>query len=433
MFIVTELGRRDRERDRPPRGPLDPLLTMHAQIASETFERDGQTGLKNYLDQVEDETALNGFLFNRELQELSERSTPAKAREVAQRAWEGSQPQRPPNGAPPPFSAHIANTFKGNSYVFVAQLPGPHHHGLATPIVHMIAVTLLGMAFCYGLAWYLTIPVKKLRVATRELAGGNLAVRVSPTLGSRKDELTELANDFDVMAEKIEGLITSQRRLLGDISHELRSPLARLIVALELARQRSGTEARTALDRIELEAENLNELIGQLLALTRLEAGTQHFEQTDFELAELVRQIVDDADFEATSRNCSVTLASVQDCKVQGNYELLRRAIENVVRNAVQHTAQGTEVAVSMRSEVRSNMTRCVITVRDHGPGVPEESLKKIFTPFYRVDEARNREAGGAGLGLAIADRAVGLHRGEIIAANATDGGLIVNLTFPAK
>jgi two-component system sensor histidine kinase CpxA len=287
---------------------------------------------------------------------------------------------------------------------------------------------LIGGLFCYWLARYLTSPVAKLRAATRELARGNLSARVVPTLGKRRDELASLAADFDEMAEKIQSLVDSQRRLLGDISHELRSPLARLNVALELARQRSGTEATSALERIQLEAENLNEMIGQLLALTRLESGAEDIRKTEFDLKTLVSEIVKDADFEARARNRKVKLEASDRCSIVGNEQLLRRAVENVVRNAVQYTAEGTEVEVNLACVEQD---AAVITVRDHGAGVPENALAEIFRPFYRVDEARDREAGGVGLGLAIAERAVRLHSGNVAATNAPDGGLLVEITLP--
>jgi two-component system sensor histidine kinase CpxA len=294
--------------------------------------------------------------------------------------------------------------------------------------MHLLAMILIGGLFCYWLARYLTSPVAKLRAATRELARGNLSARVVPTLGKRRDELASLAADFDEMAEKIQSLVDSQRRLLGDISHELRSPLARLNVALELARQRSGTEATSALERIQLEAENLNEMIGQLLALTRLESGAEDIRKTEFDLKTLVSEIVKDADFEARARNRKVKLEASDRCSIVGNEQLLRRAVENVVRNAVQYTAEGTEVEVNLACVEQD---AAVITVRDHGAGVPENALAEIFRPFYRVDEARDREAGGVGLGLAIAERAVRLHSGNVAATNAPDGGLLVEITLP--
>jgi two-component system sensor histidine kinase CpxA len=208
---------------------------------------------------------------------------------------------------------------------------------------------------------------------------------------------------------------------------------------LELARQRSGSEATSALERIQREAEILNEMIGQLLALTRLESGAEEIQKTEIDLGSLVREIVKDADFEARARNRSVKLAGTQTAIIEGIPSLLRRAVENVIRNAVHYTAEGTEIEIKLFTDSgtaplstgKPKDGRVVIVVRDHGPGVPDEALGKIFRPFYRVDEARDREAGGVGLGLAIAERAVRLHGGSVEAANVTTGGLAVTIVLP--
>jgi two-component system sensor histidine kinase CpxA len=191
-----------------------------------------------------------------------------------------------------------------------------------------------------------------------------------------------------------------------------------------------------ALERIQHEAENLNEMIGQLLALTRLETGAQEIRTKRLDLANLVRDIADDADFEARSRNRSVRLCSSGSYIIMGNEELLRPAIENVVRNAVQYTREQSEVQIAISTDgakpgVAETAEFAEITVRDHGAGVPESALAEIFRPFYRVDDARDRESGGTGLGLAITERAVRLHRGTVAALNAVDGGLIVTIRLP--
>lgn len=411
-----------------PRKPLYLALDAYGKIAADTYERGGQSALATELDRIQKESYLRVRLFNEQLQELSGRPTSADDLRAVKRVLQTQAPE----GADEPHSLHArpVQTTSGNHYVFVAEMPGrPPQHFLVPPTVHLLLMFLLGTLFCYGLARYLTSPVTKLRQATREFAGGNLSARVGPTLGSRRDELVSLAADFDEMAEKIQQLIDSQRRLLGDISHELRSPLARLNVALELARQRSGADATSALERIQHEAELLNEMIGQLLALTRLESGAVEIQKSEFDLAYLVREIVTDADFEAQARNRTTKLEAPEHCSMLGNEQLLRRAIENVVRNAVQYTAAGTEVEVKL---VCLDNAR-EITVRDHGAGVPDEALTEIFRPFYRVDEARDREAGGVGLGLAIAERAIRLHGGNVLAANAADGGLVVTITLAGQ
>jgi two-component system sensor histidine kinase CpxA len=427
-FIVGLLMRADRSEP-PMRRPLGPILNVYAKDAAEEYERGGQGALVAYLDGVQRESNIRAFLFNKQLQELTGRRMPGGASDVARHVFE----MRPPefaNDEPPPLLGRSTITTRGEQYVLVAELPPRTPPSLFHPLMHLLAIVLTGALFCYWLARYLTSPVAKLRAATRELASGNLSARVAPTLGGRRDELASLAADFDEMAEKIQSLVDSQRRLLGDISHELRSPLARLNVALELARQRSGAEAATALERIQLEAENLNEMIGQLLALTRLESGAEEIRKSEFDLALLVFATADDADFEAHSRKRSVRLEAAESCTIFGNEQLLRRAIENVVRNAVQYTAEGSEVEVKLECFDKTSMA--VITVRDHGAGVPENALLEIFRPFYRVDDARDREAGGVGLGLAIAERAVRLHGGKVEAANAASGGLVVKIMLPS-
>ena len=437
-FLVGEFVHRSGPQQQMRR-PLDLALDAYARMAAESYERGGQRALAAELDRIHDESNFRGLLFNNQLQELSGGPLPAGASQVVQRVYDTRAPEEAEG--PRPFLARPVLTASGNQYVFVSEMP-PHPppvHFLP-PIVHLFLMAFLGALFCYGLARYLTSPVKKLRAATREFASGNLSARVGPTRGSRRDELVSLAIDFDEMAEKIQSLIESQRRLLGDISHELRSPLARLNVALELARQRSGAEATSALERIQREAEILNEMIGQLLALTRLESGAAEIQKTELDLESLVREIVKDADFEARARNRSVKLATTEQAIINAVPDLIRRAIENVIRNAVHYTAAGTEVeidlavdrgAAALAESGKPNDERVVIVVRDHGPGVPDEALAEIFRPFYRVDEARDREAGGVGLGLAITERAVRLHGGTVEAANAGGGGLEVTISLP--
>ncbi len=234
--------------------------------------------------------------------------------------------------------------------------------------------------------------------------------------------------DFDAMAERIETLMKAQSRLLNDISHELRSPLARLNVALGLARQRAGVESADMLDRIELEAARLNELIGRILTLARLEDGEQRVPQTPVPLAELVANVAEDAEFEAQERHCHVhTSIPEGDWGVRGNDSLLHSAVENVVRNAIRYTQEGTTVEIELTREG----PEAVLKVSDAGSGVPADALEKLFLPFYRLDDARGRLTGGVGLGLAITERAVRFHGGKVSAFNRAGGGLRVEIRLP--
>lgn len=287
---------------------------------------------------------------------------------------------------------------------------------------------LTALLLCWALARYLSSPIGKLRRATQKLAAGDLTARVADQVGNRRDELAALAKDFDVMAERIESLITSQKRLSRDVSHELRSPLARMNVALEIARQKSNGETAQVLQRIENESQRLNEMISRLLTLSKLETGSQDFDRRELNLKSLVEQVAADADFEANAKGKSVKILRADECRVLGSESLIQSAVENVLRNAVRYTKEGTEVEVSLSN----GDGNAVVRILDHGGGVPEEELSNLFQPFYRVGEARDRGSGGTGLGLAIAEQAIRAHKGTIEARN-TDDGLEVEITLACQ
>ncbi|MEO8727526.1 MAG: ATP-binding protein, partial [Acidobacteriaceae bacterium] len=281
---------------------------------------------------------------------------------------------------------------------------------------------------CYFLARYLTRPIDNLRRAAQAMAQGDLSARA--VTRTSHDQISQLVDDFNVMAERLQSTMDAQKQMVSDISHELRSPLARLTVALDLARARAGEGSRTALDRIGLESTRLNEMIGRILALAQLTSGEMHMQKKPIVLADLLRDVVEDADFEARARGTSVVMRveSVAEGAVASGYpSLLRSALENVVRNAIAYTHPDTQIEVDQTV----GADRAYITIRDHGPGVPEEELPKLFMPFYRVDNSRTRGTGGTGLGLAIAARAIALHGGTIQAHNAPDGGMIVDIRVP--
>lgn len=294
---------------------------------------------------------------------------------------------------------------------------------LAWRLLAIVAVTGVVSVL---LARYLSGPIRTLRSAAQRLGEGDLSVRVSPQLEGADNETAALGSEMDAMAERIEALLDGQKRLLRDVSHELRSPLARLNIALELLRRKTPAEASSIIDRIERESARLDEMIGELLTLSRLEAGAE-VEKGELDLSELVRGIADDVGFEADKKGARVDLGRVDDVSIDANRELLLRTIENVMRNAVRFTEPGTAVEVELAQRNGS----VTLTVRDHGPGVPEASLEAIFQPFYRVEDHRARKEGGAGIGLAIAERAARLHGGSIRAKNESGGGLRVELTLP--
>jgi len=275
---------------------------------------------------------------------------------------------------------------------------------------------------CYWLAFHLTTPVRALQKAVERFGRGDLTARVNST---RRDELGQLARTFDRMAERIETLLAAERRLLLDISHELRSPLARLGVAVELAR--SGDDRDSALNRIQKESDRVNSLVGQLLQVTRAEGDPASLRRNPVRLDILVQQLVDESTIEAAARGCSLQYEKHDPVTVEGDPELLRRAVENVMRNAIRYSPPEAPVDVSV---ARQN-GHVVVDIRDRGPGVPPESLSRLFDPFYRVEDDRGRNSGGIGLGLSIARRAIELHKGSIRARNA-EPGLEIELELPA-
>jgi two-component system, OmpR family, sensor histidine kinase CpxA len=324
----------------------------------------------------------------------------------------------------------------GRPYVFCTNAApppiGPLRPNLRDLLLRIAMIVAVGVLVCWWLAHYITSPVLRLQSAVREIAAGKLNTRVGATLGRRRDEIAALGHDFDHMAEHIETLMNVQRRLLQAISHELRSPLARMSVATGIGRQRSGPELEDSWDRIQKETDRLNEMISQLLTLTRLESETNVAARTGIELSMLLQEIVADADFEARSLERSVILASSEPLLVNANVALLRSAVENVLRNAIRYTERGTQIEVRLLAEAAKGVTTAVIQVADRGPGVPEPDVANIFRPFYRVADARDRETGGVGLGLAITDHAIRLHGGTVSARNGSPQGLIVELRLPS-
>jgi two-component system sensor histidine kinase CpxA len=320
----------------------------------------------------------------------------------------------------------------GHRYTIITELvPDPHpwffSHG---PGIGMLIGIISSGLVCYLLARYLTSPIVRLRAATQKLAGGDLSARAGVPTSGRHDETAELIRDFDRMAERIQNLVAAQSRLLTDISHELRSPLARLNVALELARQRSGAEAAGALERIDRESTRLNEMIQRLLTIARLEGGEDTLEKCPVDLEQLIREIAKDASFEAQSRRTQVEVDIAENCLVHGSPSLLHSAIENVVRNAIRYTEGGTSVQIQVERSA-AGPSEAIVRVTDFGPGVPEDALHKLFLPFYRIDDARGRQTGGVGLGLSITARAVSLCGGTVEARNRAQGGLMVEIRLP--
>ena len=434
VFIGSESWGRTRQAESRVRILFRNILQLYGEQAVANWELSGAEALRTCADQIYQKASMRVFLFDEPGAELTGRPIPPGSREFADQTRSAASVQFQHSEDRFLAAAPVVGE-ADRHYVFLAEMPpSPHGDWLANPGVLLWrfgAVVVTAGIVCYALARYLTAPIRRLRAAARRLADGDLAGRAGATAGHRRDEIGDLSRDFDFMAERLEALVAAQRRLLRDISHELRSPLARLSVALGLARQRAAPDSHAALDRIELETERLNGLIEQLLTLARLEVRPDGADCAEIRLGELIREIVADADYEATDRNRRVRIARSEECVTLGAAAILRSAVENVVRNAVQYTAEGTEVEVTLVGPSDANPGRAVIEVRDHGPGVPESAIGDIFRPFYRVGDARDRQTGGVGLGLAIAEQAIRLHGGAVCASNAPAGGLVVRIELP--
>lgn len=292
------------------------------------------------------------------------------------------------------------------------------------PPIMVDIVASLGCAAL--LAWVLSKPIGNLRSALSDAAGGNLDIRVAGRMGAGNDELKDLGAEFDHMMSRMQTLITAQRRLLHDVSHEIRSPMARIQAAVGLA-HRQPDQALSMMERIDRECVRVDRLVGEMLALSRLQAGVDNFLSEEFDVQELLSDIIDDARFEATAKERSITINGEVHGTLRGNVELLRRAVENVLRNAIKYSEPGTDIILAAAPGASGGSI--VISVQDAGTGVPEADLESIFDPFFRSAIHARKE--GSGLGLQIAKRVVESHGGTIMAENVPTGGLRVHIELP--
>lgn len=400
-------------------------------IAVETAERDGNASVSGYLERIEHETHMKACLFD------------AAGTMIAGTGCSSFQSMTAHvvTSHAPDFSmkygiARVAFMLRGRSgrdYIFTTELPaGPRaavgiNRGAA--LLQWGVALLVSGLICSLLTRYLTGPILQLREVSQKLAAGDLTARAGSELLQRRDEIGDLVRDFNAMASRIDELVSRQRQLISEVSHELRSPLARLNVALDLGRGRKGNDP--AFEQMDEDIRLLDEMIGRLLTIAKLDISESQVPMTNVDLTGLVSQIARNAEFESRDSNCSSRFTSSGQCIVWGSAELLHSAIENVVRNAIRYTENGTSVEVSLQCERTTPTASVRLVVRDYGPGVPDSELKNIFQPFYRVADARDRQSGGTGLGLAIAERVVRIHRGTIRAENATPRGLRIEIVLP--
>ena len=397
---------------RPAQGRLiHHFQDLQIEDAVVAFEKEGPPGASAYLARLSRSLGHTHYL------------TDAAGRDVVTGEDRSSllNAPRPLLGGPPRIGDRIIVVAPSpdGQYRLIIVAPPPFNISEFAPYYALIlaAVALL----CWLLALGIVAPLRQLSGAVERFGRGELATRV-PT--RRLDEIGALARSFNTMAERIETLLTAERRLLQDLSHELRSPLARLNIAIELAR--TSPDRDLAAGRLQKEVDRLSRLIGTLLEVTRAEGDPSSFKAEPLRLHDVVQDVVQSCALEADARGCRIVADEQVVPPLYGNAELLRRALENVVRNAIRYAPEGTQI--ELRTEAHGSMT--VISVRDSGRGVPEALLPRITQPFFRVDDARDARTGGVGLGLSIAQRAVQLHQGTLSVENAHPG-LRVTISIP--
>jgi two-component system sensor histidine kinase CpxA len=411
-------------------------LFLYGQILVERYEKESKDAVARSLKHIENIGEMRIFLFDSEGKEILGRTPYGNSKAQIQNSLNSKKYSLFDYARLFHHKTSLIKKIAGESgkkYIAVAE---PTHNFLGKifakyTVSRLVIFLIAAGCFSYLLSRYLTTPIRILKTATQKLAMGDLSTRIGLLKGKRRDELVDLAGDFDRMAEKIEILEDVRRQFLSDISHELRSPLARLNIAVEMARKQNHPDISDHLERIDLESQRLNDIINRLLATTRKKNLVETDDPVSIKLHDLLNEILKDANFEAQSRKCSVKMVSKIDIELIGIRHLIKCAIENVIYNAIRYTKKGTCVEISLRKENKSGSSFAIIVIRDYGNGVPEDSLRKIFQPFYRVDSSRDRQSGGTGLGLAITDRAIRYHHGTVAASNASDGGLIVEMSIP--
>jgi two-component system sensor histidine kinase CpxA len=440
FYVSSRLEQRRQAQQQQP----TPRRLYQLQDARDAWEADGATGLQRILARVKDVDEVDAHLTDSSKHDLISGRDWTKEIEqglAAQNRGRGGPGRGEPNPLFPflradnnnqrPLGFSVTPSRSGPRYYLIVFFPpNPEAQAAAAqsaPVLGLPRETWWMLAIfavlCWVLARHVTSPLRSMQKTVERFGQGDFTARVN---SKRHDELGQLGGTVDRMAERIDNLLKSQRRLLQDISHELRSPLARLGVAVELAR--GGGDLDSSLNRIDREGTRLNTLVGELIQVTRGEGDPQGLITEQIRLDELIGTIAEDARIEAEKRHVIIN-TSLSEVSMSGNPELLRRAIENLIRNAIRYSPEDTTVDVSL-SKVGSVFR---ISVRDHGTGVPEESLPSIFDPFYRVEKDRGRTSGGVGLGLAIAKRAIELHQGTMRAQNVKPGLRVeIDLPVPA-
>ncbi|KTD53177.1 Sensor histidine kinase [Legionella santicrucis] len=405
------------------------FMDSYANAAVATYESGQQSALLKWLNKIGISRHMSIYLLTSTGEIIGTHVAPENVKKVAENLLQDQLSEGILKSGKLIVSHEILST-SGKFYRLAAVSEKPIYHFVGVPwaglTIRLILAIFISGLICYLLSRYLTQPLRSLGMAAKSIAKGKLNTRVGHLKGHNKDEIAQLSAEFDRMAEQVETLVKSKERLLQDISHELRSPLARLQIAIELGRKKTNHLADGEFNRMELECSRLNALITEILDFARLKRSTTDLDFNKVELSTLLLNIINDANFEFGNELPRVKAGIIESCHILIDERLIHRAIENVVRNALHYSPTTEQVTVSLKHN--ETQEYIYIDISDKGPGVPEDQLNRIFNPFYRVDTSRTKKTGGYGLGLAIAARAIQLHHGEIIASNNPDGGLLVRI-----
>lgn len=424
VWITSQLAHRSALPEREQM-----FMDSYANAAVATYESGKKLALLQWLNKIGVSRHMSLYLLASNGEIIGAKSPPKEVEIVSQNLMNDQLGAGIFKSGKLLVSHEIIST-SGTYYRLAAISEKPIHHYFQIPwsgiSLLIVFATFISGIICYLLSIYLTKPLRSLSLAAKSIATGKLSTRVGHFRGHNKDEIAELSDEFDSMAEQLETLIKSKERMLQDISHELRSPLARMNIAIELARNKTVHRADAELARMELEISRLNLLIGEILDFARLEKSSAELNLSHVDMAELLNKIIFDANYECADKPERVHASIIEPCHLEVDPRLIHRAIENVLRNALHYSPDDQLVTVSL---VKNNAGQGIrINIQDKGPGVPENQLETIFHPFYRVDSSREKRTGGYGLGLAIASRAIKLHKGTIIATNNPEGGLLVQI-----
>lgn len=409
------------------------FMDSYANAAVATFESGKRSALLKWLKQIGLSRHMSLYLLTSNHEIIGTQTPPVEIKEIAQDLIRDELPSEGIFKSGKINVSHEILSTTGTFYRLAAVSDKPISFFVQIPwaglTIRLVLATFFSGLICYLLSLYLTKPLRSLGMAAKSIATGKLNTRVGPLRGHNNDEIAELSTEFDRMAEQLEQLVDAKERLLQDISHELRSPLARLNIAIELARNKTNHAADKEFSRMELESKRLNALIGEILEFARLDKSTTEIDLKPTNLTALLHEVIQDANYEFGGGCERIVMQCHLPYQLYCDQRLIHRALENIIRNALHYSPEDQQVYIALKSS--DDKKHLHIDIKDNGPGVPKEQLEQIFDAFYRVDTSRTKKTGGYGLGLAIASRALLLHRGNVSAHNRKKGGLRIHVTLP--